>query len=138
MEKMDEFLGVFKALSDRTRLRIIRILMKAGTELCVCEIMDSLAETQYNVSRHLKELKYAGLVDCRTMGRWVFYSTRKTNDKFVRLLQKAIMEIPSDVFNLDELRLEKRLSMRKNGRCVIGMTDSQWKKQIKRLEERGV
>lgn len=58
---LEEYTRVFKALSDKTRLRIINLFLRSGQDLCVCEIIDSLNESQYNVSKHLKELKYAGL-----------------------------------------------------------------------------
>lgn len=138
MIEIDKFLDVFNALSDRTRLRIIRILLKAGTELCVCELMDSLAESQYNVSRHLKVLKNSGLVKNNEVGKWAFYSLKKSADKFNRYIKKAISEIPEDVFRLDEWRLKKRLSLRKKGKCVVGIGDSKWKKILKKLEDRRI
>ncbi|MEO0074754.1 MAG: metalloregulator ArsR/SmtB family transcription factor, partial [candidate division WOR-3 bacterium] len=55
---IEQLLDMLKALSDQTRLRIFWVLQKAATELCVCELIDILDQTQYNVSRHLKILKY--------------------------------------------------------------------------------
>ena len=48
---------IFKALSDRTRLRMVSLVMKH--ELCVCEIMEVLNLSQSNASRHLTILKNA-------------------------------------------------------------------------------
>ncbi|MDH5684592.1 MAG: metalloregulator ArsR/SmtB family transcription factor [candidate division WOR-3 bacterium] len=121
MTKTEEFVDLFKALSDKMRLRIMWVLCRANQELCVCEIMDSLDESQYNVSRHLKILKNAGLVQERKEGRWVFYSLSKPANQVNELLLQTILAIPQEVLNEDAVRLEKRLSLRKDGKVVIGM-----------------
>ena len=51
---------MFRAFSDRTRLRILQML--SGGELCVCHIVDVLGVPQPKVSRHLAYLRKAGLV----------------------------------------------------------------------------
>jgi len=117
----ENFVDLFKALSDKMRLRIMWILSKANQELCVCEIMDSLDENQYNVSRHLKILKNFGLVQERKEGRWVFYSLTKAQNQVQERLLQTLSSIPEKTFAKDAKRLEKRLSLRKDGICVIGM-----------------
>lgn len=62
----------FHALSDQTRLEIVRRLSHG--ERCVCDLMDELDVAQSRLSFHLKTLKEAGLVKDRREGRWVFYS----------------------------------------------------------------
>lgn len=62
---------LFKALADRTRLRILGLL-HAG-EICVCDIHGSLDLPQPTVSRHLAYLRKAGLVTGRKDGLWVHY-----------------------------------------------------------------
>ncbi|MBD3181840.1 metalloregulator ArsR/SmtB family transcription factor [Candidatus Poribacteria bacterium] len=69
---MRELLNVFKALSDETRIRLLKLLQRR--ELCVCEIMQALDMTQSRVSRNLGILKKAGLVKDRRDGLWVHYS----------------------------------------------------------------
>jgi ArsR family transcriptional regulator len=64
---------VFKALGDRTRLRILYLLKVR--ELCVCEIMTALHLTQPTASHHLNILENAGVIKERKDGRWVYYST---------------------------------------------------------------
>jgi len=64
---------VFKALSDPTRLRILRVL--DGVELNVNELVEILEVAQPTVSRHLGLLLRAGLVGRRRDGMWTFYST---------------------------------------------------------------
>ena len=44
---------IFQALSDPIRLRIIRILSTTNEEACLCELVDSLLEPQYKLSRHI-------------------------------------------------------------------------------------
>jgi ArsR family transcriptional regulator len=62
----------FHALSDETRVEIVRRLSRG--ERCVCELTDALDAAQSRLSFHLKALKTAGLVSDRKEGRWVYYS----------------------------------------------------------------
>jgi len=62
----------FKALGDKTRLRILALLKVE--ELCVCELVDILGMTQPAVSQHMRRLKQAKLVKERRQGQWGFYS----------------------------------------------------------------
>lgn len=120
---IDHLIDVLKALSDKTRLRTMWVLQRAHSELCVCEIIDALDENQYNVSRHLRILKNAGLVRENKQGRFVFYSLSKTGDKTHRLILELVSSIDKHTLPADAKRLAKRLSKRKNGKCVIGMRD---------------
>lgn len=69
---MKQYVELFRALSDETRMRIM-VLLSAG-ENCVCEIETALALSQTKVSRHLTVLKQAGLVSVRREGVWIYYS----------------------------------------------------------------
>lgn len=62
---------IFKALSDESRIRILKML--EGRPLCVCEIQHILKGSQPNVSHHLKTLHEAGLVESEKDGLWVSY-----------------------------------------------------------------
>ena len=123
---MEEFLNIFKALSDKTRLRIVRLLGRGSPEVCVCEIMDSLNESQYNVSRHIKVLKGAGLVRERKEGRWVYYSLAEPLNDFQDFILKAVNALPDELLSLDEERLRKRLNLRVDGKCVVGVNSEEW------------
>ena len=68
---MKEQAEVFKALGDRVRLEIIKLLL--GQELCVCDIWNAFAVSQPTISHHLRTLKYAGLVNDRREGKWIYY-----------------------------------------------------------------
>lgn len=134
---IEDYATIFKCLSDKTRLRIMNLLIKAGKGLCVCEIMDSLSESQYNISRHLKELKIAGLIKERKYGRWVSYSLTEAKGGFQRLLRRSLRNIPEEVFLMDNLRLKERLSLREGGKCVIGLKSSKWEEILTQLRLKG-
>ena len=65
----------FHALSDETRLEIVRLLSHG--ERCVCELQGALDAAQSRLSFHLKTLKDAGLVSDRREGRWVYYALNR-------------------------------------------------------------
>ncbi len=62
---------LFRALADRTRLRLIN-LMGEG-EICVCFLVEALRTSQPKISRHLAFLKRAGIVEARRDGKWMHY-----------------------------------------------------------------
>jgi len=68
---MKEIVKVFKALSDPTRLRIIRLLLEQ--ELCVCELMYILGMAQSRLSHQLRILRDSGLVEDKRDGKWIIY-----------------------------------------------------------------
>ena len=68
---MKEFTKLMKALSDPNRVRIIKLLEQRS--MCVCELQAALDIAQPTVSKHLKVLEEAGLVDFRKEGLWVNY-----------------------------------------------------------------
>lgn len=68
---MRTFLKVMKALSDPNRVKIIKMLQHRM--MCVCEIQAALNVAQPTVSKHMKILEEAGLVDHKKDGLWVNY-----------------------------------------------------------------
>jgi ArsR family transcriptional regulator len=68
---MKTFLKVMKALSDPNRVKIIKLLQQK--KMCVCELQGALGIAQPTVSKHLKILEEAGLVDYKKDGLWVNY-----------------------------------------------------------------
>lgn len=68
---MDDFVNLFNILSDKTRLRIVLLLMER--ELCVCEIFAALNMSQPRVSRQLAILKQSRLIKDRRAGKWIYY-----------------------------------------------------------------
>jgi ArsR family transcriptional regulator len=63
---------VFKCLSDETRVRATLLIANQG-ELCVCELMCALDDSQPKISRHLAQLRSSGLLLDRRQGQWVYY-----------------------------------------------------------------
>jgi ArsR family transcriptional regulator len=62
---------LFKALADRTRLRLINLI--GEDEVCVCFFVEVLNTNQPKISRHLAYLRKAGVVSARRDGKWIHY-----------------------------------------------------------------
>jgi ArsR family transcriptional regulator len=86
---MDELVSIFRALSDPTRLRILKLL--EGGEVCVCNIVNAFGMSQPKVSFHLGVLQDAGLIKGRKQGRWIHYSI-DDSDLFRRFLILSVLE----------------------------------------------
>jgi ArsR family transcriptional regulator len=69
---MREFVKVMKALSDPTRVKILKLLEKRM--FCVCELQTALGIAQSTTSKHLRQLEDAGLVMSEKDGLWVNYT----------------------------------------------------------------
>ena len=87
---IDQLEEVFKALADRTRLRILALL--GNNEVCVCHIHDSLGLPQPTVSRHLAYLRRSGLVAARRDGVWMHYQVSRALDPVVQAVVMAAVE----------------------------------------------
>jgi ArsR family transcriptional regulator len=110
--------GAFKALSDPTRLRMLRLLAANAAEMCVCEFVDVLQVRQYTVSRGLGLLEQASLVEGHKDGRWVYYGLADNDDAAAAALY-ALVGSASD--GDDQRRFKERMSLRENGRCRVGI-----------------
>jgi ArsR family transcriptional regulator, arsenate/arsenite/antimonite-responsive transcriptional repressor len=88
---MKDFIRVMKALSDPNRVRILKLL---GTkEFCVCELQDLVALAQSTVSKHMKLLEEAGLVDFRKEGSWIIYRLSKSEESaYARVMLDNLSE----------------------------------------------
>jgi ArsR family transcriptional regulator, arsenate/arsenite/antimonite-responsive transcriptional repressor len=84
---IDKLEDVFKALADKTRLRILALL--GGDEVCVCNIHETLGLPQPTVSRHLAYLRRTGLVDVRREGVWMHYKVSTSLDPVVQAVVNA-------------------------------------------------
>ncbi|GAA0280618.1 metalloregulator ArsR/SmtB family transcription factor [Actinomadura nitritigenes] len=79
-----ELAGVFKALSDPVRLRLLNMIASAEDgEACVCDLTGSFDLTAPTISHHLKVLRQAGLIDGERRGTWVYY--RVVPERLTRL-----------------------------------------------------
>lgn len=88
-DPLDRLEDLFKALSDRTRLRILGLL--AAGEVCVCNIHESLNLPQPTVSRHLAYLRRAGLVETRRDGVWMHYRLAGAAEKLAGSILDAAL-----------------------------------------------
>ena len=117
---MKKIANIFKALSDDTRLRVIKLLQ--DRELCVCELMQVLDMSQPRISRHLSVLKNAGLVNDRREGKWIHYSLRKeTQGKEIKILLDAMVVMANDdaVVKADKKNLKKAIRLSEvKGNCM--------------------
>jgi len=119
---MRDLLDIFKALSDKTRLRIVKVLEQG--ELCVCDIGAALAMTQPKVSFHLAVLKKAGLLKDRKEGKWVHYSLDES-EMFKRFLLLSVTEKFSEKeVEPDKARLEAFLRNETDGENVVPLSIS--------------
>lgn len=113
---------VFQALADGTRVRIVRLMAHSGEEACLCEIVDSLLEPQYNVSRHLKVLRHVGLLSAEKEGRFIYHRLVQRPSHLARLYA-AIRALPDSggTFAKDLRRFRDRMRLRQAGRCTTGI-----------------
>ena len=95
---MNVIIKIFKALSDKNRLRILLMLTKK--QLCVCEIQDILGVTVSTVSKHLSILRDIGFIVDEKEGKWVNYSLNTASKDIV--LNQILLILPF-YLNDDEL-----------------------------------
>lgn len=126
---MKELLSIFKALSDETRLRILKLLEHG--ELCVCDITAALDMIQSKVSFHLHALRTAGILKDRREGKWMHYCI-DDSDIFKRLLILSVFEkIPKELMDKDIKRLEEFLKKKAEGSLNGEMTCSSCVRKLK-------
>jgi len=109
--------AIFRAFSDRTRLRILHLLR--GGETCVCELQSVLDVPQPKVSRHLAYLRKAGLVTARKDGLWSYYTLAPARNAFHAKLLDCLSCCFKDVPELVEDAVLAR-KMRRSGGCCVG------------------
>jgi len=99
---------LFKALADRTRLRILGLLLSG--EVCVCDIHESLKIPQPKASRHLAYLRRTGIVATRRDGLWIHYRLANPTDPVIAAVAQAVQHALThvDVVQKDGERLHKR------------------------------
>ncbi len=88
-EKLVALVEIFKAISDKARIKILLALRES--ELCVCDISHVLGLTISAVSHQLRILRGLGLVKYRNEGKLVFYSL--ANQCIIKLIETGIKHI---------------------------------------------
>ena len=97
----------FRALADRTRLRLLNLIR--GDEVCVCFFVEILKTNQPKISRHLAYLRRAGIVGARREGQWIHYRVVEPSDPdAARVLKDVMSWLANDKeMQRDRERLEK-------------------------------
>src|SRR5436853_1710316 len=80
---------LFKALADRTRLRLINMI--GDSEVCVCFFVAILKTSQPKISRHLAYLRRAGIVSARREGQWMHYRLAQPPDENAATVLKSVL-----------------------------------------------
>jgi DNA-binding transcriptional ArsR family regulator len=116
-----ELSEIYRAFSDRTRLRILNLLLQE--QLCVCHIQEVLDLPQVNTSQHLAYLRKTGLVECERVQTWKVYRLRQSGVRNVQLNLKCLAECVKldPIFAADLARLHKALKGSRSSICD-GMT----------------
>ncbi len=99
---------IFKALSDESRLRILKMLQSKS--LCVCEIQDILGLATSTVSKHLSILRDAGFLIEEKEGKWVNYmiNPRPNDQRITSILTSLDFWISDEeIIISDKKRLKK-------------------------------
>lgn len=105
--KIGDMERFFRALADRTRLRLLN-LMNTG-EVCVCYFVEVLRISQPKISRHLAYLRRAGVVAARREGKWMHYRIiEPSNERAAHVFQEVRSWLANDrEMQRDSARLEK-------------------------------
>lgn len=96
----------------------MRLLAATGEESCLCELVDSLREPKYSISRHLKILRQAGLLAAEREGRFIYHRLLRAPAHQV-ILTKLIRTVPDPrgAYRADLKRFRARMRLRERGRC---------------------
>lgn len=98
--------ALFKCLSDETRVRAALLVLQEG-ELCVCELVCALNDSQPKVSRHLAQLRACGLLVDRRQGQWVYYRLNPDLPSWIGEVLQATLQANADWLQQDRDRLKR-------------------------------
>ncbi len=126
---MEKLLGMLRAAGDGTRLRLLLLLDKA--ELTVSELTEILGQSQPRVSRHLKLLCDAGLLERFKEGAWVFYRAADSAEaaELLRALPR-LAEVETDPVLIDDRRrfAQVRSQRAREAADYFGANAAQWER----------
>ena len=99
--------ALFRALADRTRLRILNLMR--DQEVCVCYFVEILRTSQPKISRHLAYLRRAGIVGARRSGTWMHYRIAVPKEAAAaEILREVLQALAEDrEMRNDLVRLER-------------------------------
>lgn len=108
---------LFRTLSDPTRLRILALL-DARDELCVCDLTQALKLSQPMISRHLAQLRAAGLVADRRDGVWIHYRLHPNLPAWARAVLRTALGGAARLAPYRADRQKLRATSRRRARCI--------------------
>lgn len=105
--KSMELIKIYECLCDRTRLRILNLLLEGP--LCVCHFQEILREPQVKISKHLGYLKRNGLVEAERCGNMMIYQLPKKRTPPLKANLACLQDCAQDerIFRDDSARLAK-------------------------------
>ncbi|MDD2353204.1 MAG: metalloregulator ArsR/SmtB family transcription factor [Candidatus Caldatribacteriota bacterium] len=100
---MDRLTQIYSMLSDKNRLRILKLL--EYKPMCVCELTHIIGIRQPSISRHLRKLKETALIESRQDGQWHEYFINRKGDEYSRILIGNLSGwINEDPFIVEDLK----------------------------------
>ncbi len=94
---MQRLVSLSKIFSDANRLDILALILREK-QVCVCEVCDTLNLSQPLVSRHLKMMKKAQILEATQEGRWIVYTLIEDPDStfscFINEIEKSLDTLP--------------------------------------------
>ncbi|MHC4821136.1 MAG: ArsR/SmtB family transcription factor [Planctomycetota bacterium] len=116
---MREAVAAFRAAGEPSRFRILKAL--EGGELCVCHVVEILGLSQPTVSRHLKVLLAAGLLEERKAGRWTFFRLSPASPYLKRILRliRGLAEA-NQILDADRIQATRLRDTPLDGSCATG------------------
>jgi len=104
MKTLNQYEKIFKALSDKNRLRILKMLQRRS--LCVCEITEILKLAASTVSKHLSVLRETGFITDWKEGKWINY---KINPEPEQLISNALLYIQLQIVEDETIINDRKL-----------------------------
>ncbi|HWQ82857.1 MAG TPA: metalloregulator ArsR/SmtB family transcription factor [Ignavibacteria bacterium] len=102
---LDELEKIFKALSDKNRIRILKMLQKKP--LCVCEIREVLKLAVSTVSKHLSILREAGLINDWKEGKWINY---RLNPQPSHMASNALLFVQLQIEDDETIKKDRKIT----------------------------
>ena len=105
---MDNYLRLISALNDPTRILLLKFLQKHGMS-CVCELQHSFDMGQPRLSRHLKILKEAGILEVDRDGTMAFYSispATRMAEELLETVDHVSVSLPEKIY-MEEIKKMK-------------------------------
>jgi ArsR family transcriptional regulator, arsenate/arsenite/antimonite-responsive transcriptional repressor len=91
LARVDQSVGVLKALADPTRLQMVGVLKRSSQPVCICDFTAAFELSQPTISHHMAKLRKAGLVEVTKAGIWAYYRLTDRLDAETRALLDVLV-----------------------------------------------